>query len=96
MSPAEFNVRVLPQDRLLRVGGDQTLLDAVLAAGIGACHSCQVGCCGSCAARLLSGAVEYPSGRVVASTDAEVPDSIMLCMARARSDLAIELRFVSR
>lgn len=93
MSAAEFNVRVLPQDRLLRAASDQTLLDAALAAGVNATHSCRLGCCGACTARLLSGEIEYPSGRRVSSADAEQPEGIMLCIARARSDVAVELRF---
>lgn len=93
MTAAGFNVHVLPHDRMVGAHPDQTLLDAVLAAGLDATHSCRLGCCGSCTARLLAGAIEYPSGRMVTSGDAQQPEGIMLCIARARSDVTVELRF---
>ncbi len=93
---AEFTVHVWPGGQALPARGDQLLLDAVLAAGVDAPYSCRLGCCGSCMARLLAGAIEYPSGRVVSATDAPPPDSVMLCIARPRSDVALELGFSAR
>lgn len=92
--PAEFRCHVLPYGRTLRVPSNKTLLQAVLAAGIPAPHSCTLGYCGSCRAQLRSGAIEYPSGQVVdMASDAAPPDDIMLCIARPRSDVEVEIRF---
>lgn len=93
---AEFKVHVSPGNQVLPARGNQLLLDAVLAAGVDAPYSCRLGCCGSCMARLLEGAIEYPSGRVVSATDTPPPDAVMLCIARPRSDVALELGFAAR
>jgi CDP-4-dehydro-6-deoxyglucose reductase, E3 len=70
---------------------DQTLLDAALAASLNLPHSCKGGNCGACRARLLRGEIDYPNGAPLGLSDAEVADGlILLCQARARTDLCIE------
>ena len=69
----------------------ESLLDAALAARLNLPHSCKGGNCGSCRARLLRGEVHYPHGRPLGLSDAEIADGfVLLCQARARSDLLIE------
>jgi CDP-4-dehydro-6-deoxyglucose reductase, E3 len=73
------------------VAPDQSLLDAALAASLNLPHSCKSGNCGSCRARLLQGEIHYPNGPPLGLSDTEVADGIvLLCQARARSDLSIE------
>jgi CDP-4-dehydro-6-deoxyglucose reductase, E3 len=73
------------------VAPDQSLLDAALSASLNLPHSCKGGNCGSCRARLLQGEIYYPNGPPLGLSDAEVADGFMLlCQARARSDLSIE------
>lgn len=92
--PAKFMLHVLPHGRTLEVRAGQVLLDAILAAGIAAPHSCTMGYCGSCRAGLRSGIVAYPSGQVVnAAAGSGLPDDIMLCIARPLSDVEVEIRF---
>lgn len=94
---AGFLLRILPQGITLRAGADQTLLDAAIHAGTGLTHSCRNGYCGACKARLLAGRIEYPSGqRVSAPAGAGEAPEIMLCIARARSDVEIEPVFSPR
>ena len=70
---------------------DQSLLDAALGASLNLPHSCKGGNCGSCRARLLKGEIHYPNGPPLGLSNAEVADGfVLLCQARARSDLAIE------
>ncbi len=70
---------------------DQSLLDAALGASLNLPHSCKGGNCGSCRARLLQGEIEYPNGPPLGLSDAEKADGfVLLCQARARSDLCIE------
>ena len=70
---------------------DQSLLDAALGASLNLPHSCKGGNCGSCRARLLEGQIHYPNGRPLGLSDAEVADGwVLLCQARALSDVAIE------
>jgi CDP-4-dehydro-6-deoxyglucose reductase len=69
----------------------QSVLDAALAAGLNLPHSCKSGNCSSCRARLLKGEIEYPFGRPLGLSDAEVAAGfILMCQARARADLTIE------
>ena len=55
-------------------------------------HGCKGGNCGLCKARLVSGEVHYPNGRPVGLSEAEIGSGyILLCQARARSELELEL-----
>jgi CDP-4-dehydro-6-deoxyglucose reductase len=73
------------------VAPERPVLDAALDAGLNLPHSCKGGNCGACRVRLLEGEVRYPNGRPLGLSDAEVADGfILLCQARAVSDLRIE------
>jgi CDP-4-dehydro-6-deoxyglucose reductase len=53
-------------------------------------HSCKSGNCGSCRARLLEGEIHYPNGPPLGLSEREVADGlVLLCQARARTDLTI-------
>jgi CDP-4-dehydro-6-deoxyglucose reductase, E3 len=72
---------------------DQNVLAAALAAGIPLAHSCRAGRCASCKSKLLSGTIEYPAGTPPGITAAEIArGEVLLCQARPRSDLRIEVR----
>jgi CDP-4-dehydro-6-deoxyglucose reductase len=67
------------------------VLEAALNAGLNLPHSCKGGNCGSCRARLLKGDIHYPAGRPLGLSEAEEAEGfVLLCQARARSDLSIE------
>jgi CDP-4-dehydro-6-deoxyglucose reductase len=71
---------------------DQSLLDAALGASLNLPHSCKSGNCGSCHARLLHGEIHYPNGPPLGLSETEVADGfVLLCQARARTDLRIEI-----
>ena len=70
---------------------DQSLLDAALGASLNLPHSCKSGNCGSCRAHLLQGEIHYPNGPPLGLSETELADGfVLLCQARARSDLRIE------
>ncbi|MDP9008329.1 MAG: FAD-binding oxidoreductase [Pseudomonadota bacterium] len=70
---------------------DQPLLDAARVAGLNLPHSCKGGNCGACKARLLRGEIHYPHGAPLGISDTEIAEGmILLCQARARSDLTLE------
>jgi CDP-4-dehydro-6-deoxyglucose reductase len=70
---------------------DESLLDAALAASLNLPHSCKGGNCGSCRARLLQGETYYPNGPPLGLSDTEVAEGlVLLCQARARTDVRIE------
>jgi CDP-4-dehydro-6-deoxyglucose reductase, E3 len=74
------------------VTADQPVLDAALAASLRLPHSCRGGNCGSCRARLIEGSIHYPNGVPLGLSEAEVADGyVLLCQARARSDLQLEI-----
>ncbi len=86
-----MRVSLSKSDRSFSGAPDRPVLDAALDAGLNLPHSCKGGNCGACRVRLLEGEVTYPNGRPLGLSDAEVADGfILLCQARAVSDLRIE------
>jgi CDP-4-dehydro-6-deoxyglucose reductase len=73
------------------VAPDENVLAAALAAGIPLPYSCRAGRCATCKARLVSGEVGYPDGRLppgIAASEA-VRGEVLLCQARPLSDLRL-------
>jgi len=96
LSPQEHSVRIEPHGRTLRVTPEQPILQAALSAGLNLPHSCKSGHCGSCRARLLTGAIHYPDGPPLGITAEEVGrGDILLCQARADSDLTVRARLIA-
>jgi CDP-4-dehydro-6-deoxyglucose reductase len=92
----ERSVRIEPHGRTLRLAPGQAVLEAALAAGLNLPHSCKSGHCGSCRARLLSGQIRYPRGRPLGITaEEEARGGVLLCQARAHTDLTVEARLVA-
>jgi CDP-4-dehydro-6-deoxyglucose reductase, E3 len=84
-------INVFNSSRDFSAAADQSLLDAALEASFNLPHSCRGGNCGACRARLLSGEVSYPNGPPLGLSDGEIADGmILLCQARASTDLTIE------
>ena len=96
MSKDGHSVRVEPMGRTLQVRAAQPVLEAALRAGLNLPHSCKSGHCGSCRARLLSGAVHYPNGRPLGISAAEEARGfVLLCQARADADLVVSARVIA-
>ena len=75
----------------------QSVLDAALNASLNLPHSCKGGNCGSCRARLLTGEIHYPNGQPLGLSEAEAAEGfVLLCQARALSDLSIETFQITR
>jgi len=84
-------VSLSKSDRSFSVAPDRPVLDAALDAGLNLPHSCKGGNCGACRVRLLEGEVRYPNGRPLGLSEAETAEGfILLCQARAVTDLRIE------
>ena len=74
----------------------RSLLDAALDASLNLPHSCKGGNCGACRARLLQGEIDYPNGPPLGLSEREAAEGfVLLCQARARTDLTIEIPRVS-
>ncbi|HEV8018228.1 MAG TPA: 2Fe-2S iron-sulfur cluster-binding protein [Steroidobacteraceae bacterium] len=96
MNQHEHNVLIEPHGRTLRVAAAQAVLEAALTAGLNLPHSCKSGHCSSCRARLLAGEIRYPDGRPVGLSAEEERDGyVLLCQARAQSDLIVEARLIA-
>jgi ferredoxin len=96
MTDQTFNVRVDPGGHQVRVRADENVLGAVLAAGIRLPHSCRAGRCASCKSKLIAGRVEYPDGPPPGITPDEIArGEVLLCQARARSDLVVAARRIA-
>lgn len=84
-------VSIANSGRSFNAAPDQPLLDAASDAALDLPHSCMGGNCGACKARLVRGEIHYPNGAPLGLSDAEIADGqILLCQARARTDLCIE------
>jgi CDP-4-dehydro-6-deoxyglucose reductase len=96
VSRDEHLVRIEPHGRTLHVSAAQPVLEAALEAGLNLPHSCKSGHCGSCRARLRAGEISYPNGVPLGITAAEhAAGQVLLCQARARSDLVVEARLIA-
>src|SRR5689334_15936345 len=96
MAAPEYKVLIQPHGRRITLPADHSVLEGALAAGLNLPHSCKSGHCASCRARLKSGDIEYPNGIPVGLTATEAQaGNILLCQARARSDLVVEARFIA-
>ncbi len=84
-------VNITNSSRSFEADADQPLLDAARSAALNLPHSCKSGNCGACKARLLRGEIRYPSGPPLGLSAAEIAEGlILLCQARAHTDLIIE------
>jgi CDP-4-dehydro-6-deoxyglucose reductase, E3 len=96
MATSEYKVLIEPHGRHITVGADRPVLEGALAAGLNLPHSCKSGHCASCRARLRAGEIEYPNGIPVGLTAEEAQaGNVLLCQARARSDLIVEARLIT-
>src|ERR1700759_5451198 len=95
MPEREYTVLVEPHGRRISVNADRPILESALSAGLNLPHSCKSGHCSSCRVQLSAGQIEYPNGLPLGLTPEEVAaGKILLCQARARSDLVVQARLI--
>jgi ferredoxin-NADP reductase len=80
-----LTVRLARSGLTLQVEPEDTILDAVLDAGVDVEYSCMEGICGSCRTRVLCG---VPDHRDLVLTEEEraVGDTMLICCSRAKGD----------
>jgi phthalate 4,5-dioxygenase reductase subunit len=77
-----FDVHLARSGRTVRVGADESILDALRRAGLELASSCESGTCGTCRTGLLGGEADH---RDLVLDEAARERSIMICVSRARS-----------
>lgn len=91
MSAPAYTVRVAGDERPVSLPADQPVLAGLLAAGVDYPHGCRAGRCGRCKSALLEGEVDMlPHSRFALTPAEREAGRILVCSARARSDLRIE------
>lgn len=84
-------ISIVDSSRSFEAAAGQPLLEAAYKAALNLPHSCKGGNCGACKARLVRGEIVYPNGAPLGLSEAEIAAGlILLCQARARTDLCIE------
>lgn len=73
----------------LAIPADQHVLDAAIAAGLDLPYSCLQGWCLTCAARIVSGAIDQEDSRRYFVEDRDAGFAL-LCTGKARSDCVLE------
>lgn len=87
-----YQVTLLPSQRIFTVDSDEIILDAALRQGVELPYNCAMASCGTCRSRLLSGKVSYGDVTLYALEEEEKALGFMLlCSAKPRSDLIIEI-----
>ncbi len=82
-------VRLEPFGANVEVGDGETVLDAVLRAGLYVHHGCRAGRCGSCAGRLVAGALDHPPPQgFVLTKEQRDHGAVLLCQARGQGGTA--------
>ncbi|MDR1661314.1 MAG: CDP-6-deoxy-delta-3,4-glucoseen reductase [Azoarcus sp.] len=88
----QYRIQLQPGGQAFSATEDHTLLDAALAAGFTLPHGCRTGVCGACKGRIVQGEADPGAYGKHVLPDAERAEGhALLCCARARSDLVIEL-----
>ena len=77
-------------DAIYRVNTRRPLLEQLRAQGVDLPYGCEYGGCITCAAKLISGAVDQR--RQVALNNRQIENGyVILCVARATSDITLEI-----
>lgn len=90
MTAPSYHVHVLPDAVGLKIGAHQTLLEALLGAGLAWPRLCRTGTCRECRAQVRSGQVRYTVDWPGLSADERRAGHVLPCVALAESDLIIE------
>ena len=87
-----FRLTLDGEHHTVPIASGETLLQAALAAGIDAPHSCTEGRCGTCMSWLRNGEVSMASTRALSKRNRE-RDYVLACQSRPASPAPIWLDF---
>jgi CDP-4-dehydro-6-deoxyglucose reductase len=90
-------ITIKPSEHSFDCDDDETVLAAAMRADLMIPYGCRNGACGTCKSRVLEGAVDCGQYQPGTLTDAEKKQGYaLLCVSRAKTDLAIEVREVRK
>lgn len=81
-----FSVKLRRSDRVLLVRPGQSILEACLAEGLDAMHSCRAGVCGTCEVAVLAGEPDHRD-LVLTDEDKAANRRMMICCSGSKSPL---------
>ncbi|WP_153101860.1 PDR/VanB family oxidoreductase [Paraburkholderia hayleyella] len=79
-----FTVQLARSQRLIQVSKGQTILDALLGAGVEVSYSCSQGVCGTCETRVLEGQPDHRD-MVLTQSEQDTNRSMMICCSGSKS-----------
>ncbi|GAB4362673.1 MAG: hypothetical protein Kow0026_26640 [Oricola sp.] len=85
-----FDVELKDSGLTIRVAADQTLLDAIRAAGIDVASDCCEGLCGSCEVTVVAGEIDHRD-KVLSRAERAGNNRMMACCSRAKNGGRITL-----
>jgi CDP-4-dehydro-6-deoxyglucose reductase len=90
-------ISIRPSDHAFDCEPGETVLQAAMRADLMIPYGCRNGACGTCKGRILDGEVEFGAHQPSTLTDDEKRKGLaLLCVARPKTDLVIEVREVRR
>jgi vanillate O-demethylase ferredoxin subunit len=87
MTP-DFDVRLARSGRVITVGKEQSVLDALREAGVAIATSCEQGVCGTCLTRVLAGEPEHWD-MYLSIEEQAAKDQFLPCCSRSKSALLV-------
>lgn len=87
-SDAAFDVKLASSGRIVRVEKDQTVVQALAAAGVEVQTSCEQGVCGTCLTRVLEGEPDHKDMYLTEDEQA-ANDQFTPCCSRSRTPLLV-------
>jgi ferredoxin len=82
----DFDVKITSSGAVYTVPRGRSIVDVLRGAGIECNTSCEAGVCGTCRTRYLEGTPEHHD---LVLSDAERKEYLMICCARATSELPV-------
>lgn len=83
ISTETFDVELAKSGITVTIGPDQTILEAVIDAGIDAPSSCEEGTCGTCETVVIGGEPEHRDS-LLSPAEQEANETMMICVSRSR------------
>lgn len=83
--PRPIRVTLTRSGQTITVGAEQSILEGVREAGVVANSSCEMGICGTCETRVLSGSVDHRD-ELLTDEERATGQTMMICVSRAVGD----------